>query len=146
MSNYFANKKIVLPYDFSDEANESVDEALKMADDSTELHIVNVVVPIRDYALEAGMTIGLEDDKVRMDTSAGKMADKFGDRSDKIKFATRLGDPGHEINDYASEVGADLIVMPSHGRSGVTRLLLGSVAERVMRHAECPVLILRKPR
>ena len=99
MSNYFANKKIVLPYDFSDEANDSVDEALKMADESTELHVVNVVVPIRDYALEAGMTIGLEDDKVRMDTSRGKIAEKFGDRLATgldQRRALILGDRGGE--------------------------------------------------
>ena len=43
----------------------------------------------------------------------------------------------------ADEWGADLIVMPSHGRSGVKRLLIGSVAERVVRLAHCPVLVLR---
>jgi nucleotide-binding universal stress UspA family protein len=47
------------------------------------------------------------------------------------------------IADLAKELNANLIVMPSHGRSGVSRLLLGSVAERVLRLANCPVLVLR---
>ena len=56
---------------------------------------------------------------------------------------TRFGDPGHQIAQYAEEAKADLIVLPSHGRSGLQRLLIGSVAERVVRHAPCPVLVVR---
>jgi nucleotide-binding universal stress UspA family protein len=55
-----------------------------------------------------------------------------------------VGDPGHEIADFAKQLGADLIVLPSHGRTGLTRLLIGSVAERVVRLAQCPVLVLRE--
>ena len=62
-----------------------------------------------------------------------------------VKTIIREGDPGLLIADYAAEVHADLIVMPSHGYHGVKRLLLGSVAERVLRHANCPVLVLRRP-
>ena len=45
---------------------------------------------------------------------------------------------------FAQEKHAELIVIPSHGRTGITRLLIGSVAERVVRLAHCPVLVLRK--
>ena len=58
----------------------------------------------------------------------------------------RIGDPGLQIADYAGQVEADLIVITSHGRHGLTRFLLGSVAERVIRHAELPVLVLRPER
>ena len=60
-----------------------------------------------------------------------------------VKIEVLLGDAGHEIVDYAKDIGADLIVLPSHGRTGLKRLLIGSVAERVARLAHCPVLILR---
>ena len=50
----------------------------------------------------------------------------------------------HEIADFAQEKKAELIVLPSHGRTGLTRLLLGSVAEKVVRLAHCPVLVLKK--
>lgn len=53
------------------------------------------------------------------------------------------GDPDDSIVDYAQEHGADLIVMGSHGRTGLRHLLMGSVAEHVLRHASCPVLIVR---
>ena len=61
-----------------------------------------------------------------------------------VHTAVLLGEPAHGITDYAQEKGAQLIVVPSHGRTGLTRLLIGSVAERVVRLAHCPVLVLRK--
>ena len=54
-----------------------------------------------------------------------------------------IGDPGHEITEYAEEIGASLIITPSHGRTGLSRLLIGSVAERVVRLAKCPVMVLK---
>jgi universal stress protein A len=54
-----------------------------------------------------------------------------------------VGKPAAEIVNAAKEWPADVIVIGSHGRAGVTRVLLGSVAEAVMRHAPCPVLVVR---
>ena len=51
--------------------------------------------------------------------------------------------PAQEIVDYAADIHADLIVVGTHGRSGVSRLLMGSVAEHVVRSAPCPVLVVR---
>lgn len=56
----------------------------------------------------------------------------------------RVGKPAHEILAVAKEWPADVIVVGSHGRHGIPRVLLGSVAEAVMRHAECPVLVIRR--
>lgn len=55
------------------------------------------------------------------------------------------GDPAAVILKFAREIGADLIVMGTHGRTGLRRLLMGSVAEQVVRKASCPVLTLRTP-
>ena len=57
----------------------------------------------------------------------------------------REGDPAKEILDYAAEIDADAIVAGTHGRSGVERRLIGSVAERLVRHATCPVMTVRLP-
>jgi nucleotide-binding universal stress UspA family protein len=65
------------------------------------------------------------------------------DTYNQIDVAVAIGDPGHEIADFASNVGADIIVLPCHGRTGLKRLLIGSVAERVVRLAHCPVLVLK---
>ena len=59
-------------------------------------------------------------------------------------MAVRFGDPASEIVDFASGIAADIIVLPSHGRTGLTHLLIGSVAERVIRLAKCPVLVLKE--
>jgi nucleotide-binding universal stress UspA family protein len=64
-----------------------------------------------------------------------------------ISLEHRLGygEPGSTILAVAEEIGADLIVMGTHGRTGLRRLLMGSVAEHVVRHASCPVLTVRTP-
>lgn len=56
------------------------------------------------------------------------------------------GDPASEIVRYAHDAGVDLIVMGTHGRTGVERLLMGSVAEKVMREAPCSVLVVKLPK
>ena len=55
-----------------------------------------------------------------------------------------IGGPSHVIIEQATKVNADLIVMGTHGRTGITHLLIGSVAERVIRHAPCPVFVVRE--
>ena len=61
-----------------------------------------------------------------------------------IKVMLREGKPGVTILKVSEEISADLIVIPSHGYHGMKRLVLGSVAERVIRHATCSVLVLRR--
>jgi len=56
-----------------------------------------------------------------------------------------MGSPSDEIIRMAKDERADMIVMGTHGRSGVARLLMGSVAEQVLRHAPCPVMVVRQP-
>ena len=63
----------------------------------------------------------------------------------RVVTATAGGDPAREIVRYATRQGVDLIVLGAHGRSGVSRMLLGSVAERVARTAPCPVLTVPPP-
>ncbi len=59
-----------------------------------------------------------------------------------VKIATRLGDPASEIIDYAAQNNIDLIVMASHGRSGPSRWAFGSVADKVIQNARCPILVI----
>lgn len=63
----------------------------------------------------------------------------------QVEHYFRLGDPAKEIVGLAAETSCDLIVMGTHGRTGLRRLLMGSVAEQVMRKAPCPVLTLKAP-
>jgi len=68
------------------------------------------------------------------------------DSSISVRHVFREGDPATEIIRFAAEAGSDLIVMGTHGRTGLERLLLGSVAEKVMRDAPCSVLVVKLPK
>src|SRR5438445_4725583 len=63
-----------------------------------------------------------------------------------VHHALLDGDPASEIARYAADAGIDVIVIGTHGRTGVDRLLMGSVAEKVMRDAPCSVLVVKLPR
>jgi nucleotide-binding universal stress UspA family protein len=63
----------------------------------------------------------------------------------RLQVVTRAGDPVRQITQYAAEKAVDLIVMGTHGRGPVAHMLMGSVAERVVRTAPCPVLTVRHP-
>jgi nucleotide-binding universal stress UspA family protein len=71
---------------------------------------------------------------------------KLGALGVTIESRVRQGDPRQEIVDEAKDWSADLIVVGSHGRTGLPRWLLGSVAEHVVRHAPCSVQIARQPK
>ena len=63
---------------------------------------------------------------------------------ERARIIVRRGHPYHEIDQIAKDIKAGLIVVSTHGRTGLRHLLLGSVAERVIRHAPCPVLVVRE--
>lgn len=70
----------------------------------------------------------------------------FADIGDVKAVLVMASSPANAICDYAAKEGVDLIVLSTHGRTGLDHLLIGSVAERVVRHAPCPVLTLRSKR
>jgi len=74
-----------------------------------------------------------------------KMLDNVRPADQTVAFTHRLamGDPAGEIVRIAAEEGVEMIVLGTHGRSGLTRMLMGSVAESVVRRAPCPVLVYR---
>ncbi|MEL7499987.1 MAG: universal stress protein [Planctomycetota bacterium] len=141
----FKNRTVIVPFDFSETSKHAVEVTTKMADKTTSLHIVHVIEPTTtlmsfDPALAVPPTL----DQDRHDIATKQMEKLFGDEEyAHIKRHCISGDPGIEIIKLAEELRANLIVMPSHGRTGLNRLLLGSVAERVSRLSKCPVLILR---
>jgi nucleotide-binding universal stress UspA family protein len=141
----FKNNTIVVPFDFSDESTAAVETALQWAEPTTRIHIVHVVEPTPALiSLDPAMPIPPSYDQDRHDLAEESLAKLYGNgKDDRIKLHCLVGDPGAEIADLAESLRANMIIMPSHGRKGLSRLLLGSVAERVLRMAQCPVLILR---
>src|SRR5687767_10277012 len=131
---YFPKTSVIVPVDFSPESIAAVDVGLQLVDDPKQVHVVHVIIDITP--LEAGEVWGVIDPQARVGQIEKLLKDKLTDAKYKgVQIAVLLGEPAHGIANYAQEKNAQLIVIPSHGRTGITRLLIGSVAERVVRLA-----------
>lgn len=140
--SWLPKKTVVVPVDFSTASADALQTGLTLVAKPEDVHVIYVTAPPIAFNYAEGWA--LDDPATRM-KAAREHLTKFldGKNAAGVKTIIREGDPGLIISDYAAEVHADLIVMPSHGYHGVKRLLLGSVAERVLRHANCPILVLR---
>lgn len=135
-------EKIVVPVDFSNESFAAVDKALEIATPA-QIHVIHVLPDLNVSEGEAIWQLIDNDHRKRHTTQSLK--ERLGDaKYQGIDLHVEVGDAGRHVSEYAERLKADLIVMPSHGRTGLSRLLIGSVAERVLRLAHCPVLVLRK--
>lgn len=140
---WLQNKTTVVPIDFGSDSHWAVDTALSITGSLSDVHVIHVGTDINELVPMA--TWELYNENAIKESLEKQFTEQFSDAKYRgLSFALRFGDPGHQIADYAKEIGAGLIVMPSHGRTGLSHLLIGSVAERVTRLAHCPVLILRK--
>jgi nucleotide-binding universal stress UspA family protein len=112
-------------------------------DNNATLYIVHVQEPPAFYGggeMYYGMLDPTADELI-------KMLEEVKPTDPNVKFEQRMltGDPAGALVDFAKEQDIDLIVLGTHGRSGLSRLLMGSVAEAVVRRAECPVLTFKHP-
>ncbi|MBX0297337.1 universal stress protein [Haloarcula nitratireducens] len=136
-------EQILFPTDGSDGAAFVFDHVLDLAarHDAT-VHILNVTDTTQNSLLEirGDDDDALEQEGDRIVREAAEQADKQG--IDTVTDVVQ-GEPYREIVDYAEKHGLDLVVMPTHGRRGLERFLLGSTSERVVRRADVPVLTMR---
>ena len=141
----FQNQTIVVPFDFSVPAKNAVRQASEWADESNTIHLIYVVIPtptVIDMNPPVWIPPNLDTDA--QENMLTLMKEIFpANNNNNFRHHTVIGDPGTEIVRLAENEQADVIIMPSHGRTGLSRLFLGSVAERVLRLARCPVLVLR---
>jgi nucleotide-binding universal stress UspA family protein len=142
-----APTSILVPTDFSTQAEHALDYACTLATklDAT-IHLLTVIgvpalgVPELGAAMAASVLDSMIDDnQVALD----RLADQFRDRCKVGDVLLRTGDARDVINQAVTEVGADLIILGTHGRRGLSRALLGSVAEYIVRTAKVPVLTVR---
>jgi nucleotide-binding universal stress UspA family protein len=138
-------KKILIATDGSEEAKAAVSKGLELASlmnaEVTALSVLDVgsmAYAARGPSLADVYTYLEESAKAAVD-AVKKEGEALGL---KVETQIRKGSPGNEIIDASKDY--DLIVMGSIGRGGIARLLIGSVAERVVRFASCPVLVIRK--
>jgi nucleotide-binding universal stress UspA family protein len=142
-------RRILVPTDFSPPSDGALDCARRLAASFTaSLHLLHV--------LEEGPSAGALGSEMFVNESPGARSLRLTDARDRLKrqisdplkalHATTeviFGSPAQVIADYAADTGFDLIVMGTHGRTGMAHLLVGSVAERVIRTAHCPVMTTR---
>jgi universal stress protein A len=139
-------KRILVPTDFSDPSGEALATAMMLAQGAgATLDLVHVAVET-SFALPPPIdvaTVPIDMEKVLERVTDGLRAEekRVLEAGLKCETAMLVGRPDAEIVTRATSTGAELIVMGTHGRSGLAHALLGSVAERVVQHARCPVLI-----
>ena len=135
---------ILHPTDFSDRANEAFRLAAAVARDyGARLVLFHVVPPAPAFTGEMGVAMPPEPESV--EEFWAKLNDLRAEGDLCVERSLVRGDPAEEIVRRARDEKADLIVMGTHGRTGLGRLLMGSVAELVMRRAPCPVLTVKVP-
>ncbi len=149
--------KIMVPLDGSDLAECVIPhvEAIISAFKTSEVALVRVVNPVRlPVSVPAQGEYGFtEKDRQQLhlnrkkaaDDYLAKLADRFNHPGTVFFGVVREGNPVTILTDYAANNAVDLIVMASHGRSGISRWVLGSVAERIVRTSCVPVMMIRAP-
>jgi len=135
-------ERILVPVDFSDQSLGALQTARMLAgDDASRLCVLHVPEPLHvDWHADT-TAIQKEAHKVVRDVLAKFVRAEFGDAEPKSLFIP--GKPVDVIVKHATTMKADLIVLGTQGRTGLPRALIGSVAERVVRHAPCAVLVVR---
>jgi nucleotide-binding universal stress UspA family protein len=135
-------KRTVVPIDFSDLSHQALDKAIEIAGEDGEVLVIHVLTELS--TMEPGNLYGTVTDEDRIKSAEEFLRKKLADdKYARVSVHAVIGDAGREITAFAERESADLIVIPSHGYGFVKHLLLGSVAERVVRLAHCPVLVLR---
>ena len=136
--------RILLPTDFSDTAQHALDYARELAGRfGASVHLLHVVPdPMQNWATEAMPVVS--DLAERWKADAERRLEEIRLDGPQTVRAVRIGHAFVEILQYAADNAIDMIVMGTHGRGPVEHLLLGSVAEKVVRKASCPVLTVKQ--
>ena len=143
-------KKILVPIDFSDYSKKALQYTVKLAKTfNAELFLVYVIEPMVYPAdLSMGQMV-IPQSEVNLSEKANTELEELATNEigDSLKYNIfiKTGKPFMEIIETATEVDADLIIIATHGHTGVEHLLFGSTSEKVVRKAPCPVLTLREP-
>lgn len=143
------SETVLVPVDGSPQAADALDHALaKFPDD--DIVALTAVDPIAaGYSTAPGPDAAgypgewIEQAHERADSILDEAVEQAAEQGREIETVRVTDRPARAIVDYADEEAVDHIVIGSHGRTGVTRVLLGSVAEKVVRRAACPVTVVR---
>jgi nucleotide-binding universal stress UspA family protein len=139
-------RRILVPVDFSEHSKEAIPAAVSLAERyGAEIEFFSVIdedeLPASGAPVLGPVHVAPEEVEARIRKLMNDLV-KEHRNGVAITGTVRVGDPAKDILDYAAD-GADLIVMATHGRTGLQRMLLGSVAEKIIRKAPCPVFTVR---
>lgn len=135
-------KKVLVPTDFSDLSLEALEAAIALSGGAEHVHVVSVLVPV--VPPSPGIVWGTIDDQVRVTRVREALDELLAEKElSAVTAHVLIGSPGTMIAELAEELDADMVIVSSHGRTGLVRAALGSVAERVVRLCKCPVLVLK---
>lgn len=136
--------QVVVAYDFSPSSEQALLRAVEVAARAPQ-HVLHVVAALEPHQSLKGVSYDTAEHLQKRIMERVTTAFAGRESASEVQFFVhaRIGKPAVEILALASEVGADLIFIGSHGKTGVERFLLGSVSERVVREAKCPVLVAR---
>lgn len=149
-----AYRLFLVPIDFSDHSKKTIQHATHLAAlTGASLHLLHVFqIPDYPAAFYQGLYVEHEAVKIHVETAKREalaqlslLAEQIHANGLEAKSILRTGNPYEEIVNAAKEIGVDLIVIGSHGYTGLGRLLLGSTADRVLQYAPCPVLVVKDP-
>ncbi|ERT09011.1 universal stress family protein [Lyngbya aestuarii BL J] len=133
---------VVVPVDFGELSLTAIATALEYVKSPNQIHAVHILEALQ--ATDPAMIWNTLDDEVRKNNAHKKLEEVLNQPEHQgIQIYVEIGHPSEKIVDFSQEKNADLIVIPTHGRRGISRFMLGSVTERVIRFAQCPVLVLR---
>ncbi len=155
--------KILLATDGSKQATLAAKTALDIADKTNSaLHVVHVTAPLHHPGYYEGlyessstqegieeMMVNLQLEQEELERRAQRLLDEQVEKvkaigGNVVQSHLRIGRPDEEVVALAEEIGAGMIVVGSRGLGGIRRALMGSVSDSVVRHAHCPVLVVRK--
>lgn len=145
-------KRILWPTDFSDLSLHACKYAAAFREQfGSELHVIHVLAT--PVPFEAGMTVPADipisaaDPELLQSAqdALGQLVDEQFKTRDNIVLEAFYGNAWHGVCEYAKEHGIDLIIIGTHGRTGLQHVLIGSTAERIVQHAPCPVLTVKNP-
>jgi universal stress protein A len=131
--------RVLFPVDFSEPSRACLREGIALlgAEPPREIHLLYVLRTPADFSAWQG------DPRAEALELLAGIARPLREEGRSVRTAVVIGHPATEICRYGAGEGIDLIVLATHGRTGLKHILLGSTAEQVVRHAPCPVLILR---
>jgi len=141
-------RKILVPVDFGDEARDALDYAVMLARSlAASIELLHVWKPPALGSIELWLAseLGSAGDLVcsRATKQLEALAVTARDAGIEVTCRLAIGDPAHHICERAAVGHFELVVMGTHGRSGLAHTMIGSVAEQVMRQAPCPVMTVR---